>query len=232
MIESDKSQNRRKILFFGLCILAIFFFFYFLISPNKKYNTIKVKEKQSYQHASSLISHLPYLEYDNLDVELVNKEMSEDYQNIIMNQDSQFTYQYTEGKKYLSLVTMLNQIDSKTGYPYPTFKTYVFDKKTKKRVTDEELLERFQVTKEEIDASFDKKMQEYYQGELDSFYLKQEECDYACFLERRRIDKNDKFQLYVVRDQLKFYRGFMVFSNDNDEEDFYRNETFLFDIER
>ena len=74
-------------------------------------------------------------------------------------------------------------------------------------------------------------MQQNYQGEIDELYLSEQECDFACFLNRRQIEDFDTDNhLYVLNNKLYFYHWFMIFSNLG-EEKFYKNETFLYEVE-
>ena len=75
------------------------------------------------------------------------------------------------------------------------------------------------------------KLKEYYQGELDNYYLDKSECDYSCFLNRREVDSYDDDNYLNVEDNtLKFFHGFMIFSNIGEEE-FYKDENFLYTVE-
>ena len=122
-------------------------------------------------------------------------------------------------------------VDEETGYTYPVFKTYNFSLSTNRLVEDEELLAAFNKTDDDISTTLENKFEEYYQGELDKKYLNKNECDYVCFLERRKVDSYDEENyLYVEDNTLKFFHGFMIFSNIGEEE-FYKDENFLYTVE-
>ena len=121
--------------------------------------------------------------------------------------------------------------DKETDYTYPIFKTYNFSLSTNRLVSDEELLKKFNKTNSSVATTLERQMKKYYQGELDKYYLDKDECDYNCFLERRNINSYDEDNyLYVENNKLKFFHSFMIFSNIGEEE-FYKNEKFLYEVE-
>ena len=122
-------------------------------------------------------------------------------------------------------------VDEETNYTYPVFKTYNFSLSTNRLVDDSELLAAFNKNEDDVSTTLESKFKEYYQGELDNYYLDKNECDYSCFLNRRKVDSyDDDNYLYVENNTLKFFHGFMIFSNIGEEE-FYKDENFLYTVE-
>ena len=191
-----------------------------------------VEQRTSYTYPDSEVqSFLPYINLDSDDASTVNAELNNRYNQAIRTGNIQFTYRYSEGEDYLSLVAITNRIDSETGNPYSTFETYNFDLETGSLLSTAELLNRFGKTMQQAAASFEHVMETYYEQELESMYFTEEMCDYNCFLNLRGItDYSNDIKLFVEHDELKLYRAFQAFSIYG-EEQFYRNEDFLFEFE-
>ena len=190
-----------------------------------------VKEQATYQIPSTnIISTLPSIQLDSADAKEVNELIKNAYNTAIKSKNTQYTYQASLNKKYLSIALITNRVDSITKYSYSQITTYTFDIKTGKKITDSELLKEYNTSWEKIATSFEQEMKNFYQEELESMYFLEKDCNYNCFLENRHIHSyQEGLSLFVVNNQLMYYRPFMIFSKWG-EEDFYRHEDFLFEI--
>lgn len=230
----EKKIKIRKYITIGVIVALVLIFLISLIKiiNKNKFNSNKfIKQSASYTiPGTKVTSYLPTITIDGSDTATVNQEIKDAYNSVIVSDNSSFNYQYSINKNYFSLVTITILTDS-NNYTYPTFKTYNFSLSTNKLVTDEELLANFNKSNSDITKTLENKFKEYYQGEIDALYLSDKECDYSCFLKRRKIDSYDKDNyLYVEDNTLKVFHGFMIFSNIGEEE-FYKDETFLYTIE-
>ncbi len=232
-LEEKKIKIRRYIII-GIIVVLILTFIISLIKTLKKDNVKTsnfIKQSASYTIPGTKISsYLPTVTIDGIDTKEVNEEIKEDYDEVVSNGKSSFNYQYSINSNYFSLVTITLLVDEETNYTYPVFKTYNFSLSSNRLVDDEELLATFNKTDDDVSTTLENKFKEYYRGELDKHYLDKNECDYECFLERRKVNSyDDDNYLYVENNTLKFFHGFMIFSNIGEEE-FYKNENFLYTI--
>lgn len=233
-LEEEKVKIRKYVIT-GIVILLVIIF---LISILKTFKSSKysaksyIKQVATYNiKGTSISSRLPKLLIDSNSARGVNQEIEDDYNKAIASTNQAFNYQYSINDKYFSLATYTYLTEEKTGYTYPSFKTYNFSLATKELVDDDTLLNDFNKTSQDVSNTLEAKMQENYQGEIDELYLSEQECDFSCFLNRRQIENFDTDnQLYVLNNKLYFYHGFMIFSNLG-EEKFYKNETFLYEVE-
>lgn len=233
-LEAEKIKIR-KIIIMGFIVIAVLLFIVGLIKIVKKdkvKTTNFIKQSASYTIPGTKISsYLPTITIDSVDTEEVNKEIKKAYEEVITSNKASFNYQYSINSNYFSLVTIAMVTDKETDYTYPIFKTYNFSLSTNRLVSDEELLKKFNKTSSSVATTLERQMKKYYQGELDKYYLDKDECDYNCFLERRNINSYDEDNyLYVENNKLKFFHSFMIFSNIGEEE-FYKNEKFLYEVE-
>ena len=203
-----------------------------IVNKDKVKSSNFVKQSASYTIPGTKISsYLPTVTIDGADTSQVNSEIKADYDEVVASGNSSFNYQYSVNNNYFSLVTITLLVDEETNYTYPVFKTYNFSLSTNRLVDDSELLAAFNKNEDDVSTTLESKLKEYYQGELDNYYLDKSECDYSCFLNRRKVDSyDDDNYLYVEDNTLKFFHGFMIFSNIGEEE-FYKNENFLYTVE-
>lgn len=233
-LEEEKVKLRKYIIT-GIIILLVFIFLLAILKTfkNSKYSAKSyIKQVATYTiKGTNVSSKLPRLLIDSNSAKSVNQEIEDDYNKAIASVNQAFNYQYSINDKYFSLVTYTYLTEEKTGYTYPKFKTYNFSLDTKELVDDDTLLNKFNKTWQDVSNTLETKMQQNYQGEIDELYLSEQECDFACFLNRRQIEDFDTDNhLYVLNNKLYFYHGFMIFSNLG-EERFYKNETFLYEVE-
>ncbi len=190
-----------------------------------------VTVEDEYTSSSDLTSRCPDINLDGEDVDRINKMFKIQYDEVISKDNENFDFDYTVNNDYLSLVTFYIYIDKDTSYPKLLINTYNFDLEDNSLVSDKELLENFSYTYDDISNSFERTIKKYYQQELESMYFTEEECDYNCFLNLREISNyRDNIKLFVKDNELVFYRSFNVYSEFL-EDQFYRNEDFLFEIE-
>lgn len=231
----EKKLKIRRYIIIGIAIIGVFIFIISLIkivNKDKVKSSNFVKQSASYTIPGTKISsYLPTVTIDGADTSSVNSEIKADYDEVVANGNSSFNYQYSVNNNYFSLVTITLLVDEETKYTYPVFKTYNFSLSTNRLVDDSELLAAFNKNEDDVSTTLESKLKEYYQGELDNYYLDKSECDYSCFLNRRKVDSyDDDNYLYVEDNTLKFFHGFMIFSNIGEEE-FYKDENFLYTVE-
>lgn len=231
----EKKLKIRRYIIIGIAIIGVLIFIISLIkivNKDKVKSSNFVKQSASYTIPGTKISsYLPTVTIDGADTSQVNSEIKADYNEVVANGNSSFNYQYSINNNYFSLVTITLLVDEETNYTYPVFKTYNFSLSTNRLVDDSELLAAFNKNEDDVSATLESKLKEYYQGELDNYYLDKSECDYSCFLNRRKVDSyDDDNYLYVEDNTLKFFHGFMIFSNIGEEE-FYKDENFLYTVE-
>ena len=229
----EKKLKIRRYIIIGIAIIGVFIFIISLIkivNKDKVKSSNFVKQSASYTIPGTKISsYLPTVTIDGADTSSVNSEIKADYDEVVANGNSSFNYQYSVNNNYFSLVTITLLVDEETTYP--VFKTYNFSLSTNRLVDDSELLAAFNKNEDDVSTTLESKLKEYYQGELDNYYLDKSECDYSCFLNRRKVDSyDDDNYLYVEDNTLKFFHGFMIFSNIGEEE-FYKDENFLYTVE-
>ncbi len=233
----EKQQTKKWLLIASLIVFALLISLVVINLIQNAQNALKIVKDQPYIYevssytiqGTSIISRLPYININTPTAKDLNKTIKQEYNSIIEKGEEQYTFDYSLNDDYLSLVLITNHTDSE-GYPYPTFDTYTFSLDNGAIIPRSQLLENFNSTETMISNSFSKAMQEYYQKEVDSGYLNPSDCNYECFASRRQLStESEESHLFVKNNQLTFYHSFMAFSEEQEEE-FYRLEDFLFTV--
>ena len=234
MIELEQYKPYIKIILFLIIGTVIIILISVLATSNTSnsidtYFSIKEEHKDD---TTNFTSYLPNVKFSSDDAKKVNEEIEQDFNNAL-DYESMFTYQVDLNDNYLSLATfyIYNDIND-NNYPKTIIRTYNFNLDTGNLVTDTDLLKEFSVTESDIVNTLEQEFTNYYKQELESMYFTEAECNYDCFLDLRGIDSySDNVFLYVVNNELHFYRPFAIYSRYEDEQ-FYRHEDFLFEIDK
>lgn len=234
MIQIEQYKTQIKIILILIIITALLAIISITITNSIKNDLNSyINLQEEYQDAESdFISYLPNIKFNTSDAEAANNEIEDNYKLAIDNQNI-FTYQANLNDEYLSLVTFYIYSDiNDNNYPKTIIKTYNFHIDTGKLATTEELLEEFDVTESDIINTLEQEFTSYYEQELESMYYTEDECNYECFLDLRGINSySDNVSLYIDNNELYFYRPFAVYSRYK-EEQFYRHEDFLFEVDK
>lgn len=233
MIELEQYKPYIKIIIFLIIGTAVIILIFLLTNntSNKIDTYFSIKEEYK-SDTTSFTSYLPNIKFNSADAKKVNQGLEQNF-NTALDYDALFTYQVDLNDNYLSLATfyIYNDIND-NNYPKTIIRTYNFNLDTGNLVTDTDLLKEFSITESDIVNTLEQEFTNYYKQELESMYFTESECNYDCFLNLRGIDSySDNIYLYVVDNELHFYRPFAVYSR-YEEEQFYRHEDFLFTIDK
>ncbi len=232
MAEDKKIEINKKLLLLLSIVIVLYLILQLLqIYNNSKLSNYKYDKNKDYvytKYSSSLNkATVPYINILSKDVEKINEEIiniSKEYLSS-NNPDKTVSYRYNQNKNILSIVLTYRDVDSEQRLNY-SFKTYVFDLKNKgKLLTNEEIINKFNISYVKINEIMSNQMKEKYSDELKKGYLVKEECDYNCFLEMRKINNYiDNANYYIENGHLVVYRAFDIYSIYNEEEYYTRND--------
>ena len=220
---------------FLLIVLLVFYYLYKNYYSN--YNYIKkdssqylVYTKSSSTNNQNMKNEIPEINIDSKDADLVNKAIQNYAEDFLKNKNNLFVYDSQVNGEVLSvLLKMLNYED---GYSFPTvsFHTYNFNLKNQTLMEEEEVLDLFGVSDDDVSKKIKGQLQSYYNDEVSKGYLLRQECDYDCFLKWRGIDDYmDSVYYYIDHGNLIAYRAFSIYSVYGEEE-YFTDESYEFYI--
>lgn len=230
MIEKfNKLDNSKKIpiIIITAIILITIIILVSSISNNKsKYNIVKedINKELVYTIKSTkngrFYVNVPYINIKNETIKSINEEI-DSYIGDFINEDKVIlSYEYDVNGKVLSLVIKVIDYDT-DDLPIVYFKTFNINLETKGLVSDEELLNAYEVDSDEVNSTIEKQFTKWYKELIKEKYINEEECDYDCFLEYREVDEYmEDIAYYIDKGKLIVFKPFNIYSIYGEEEYF------------
>ena len=174
-------------------------------------------------------TEVPKINIKSKNIKKVNSKIYEEMGKFLGEKNNTCTYSYEINGDILSLT--IEMIDYRDLYvPEFKFRTYNIDLETLKEVSDNELLDLYDVDKKDIEKIIKNKFKYFYKDELKKGYLNENECNYECFLEWRNVNSYmDNLEYYISDGKLYAYKEFSVLSVYGEDE-YYKEEDFSFYI--
>ena len=232
-----KNKSKRKIeyskpLLISAIVVTIALIVTIII--NKKsvedYSTIKADTEKyyvyTYKENERSRSYIPQINIFSKDAVKVNKEIIEESEEYLKSNTSDISvsYKYNQYKNILSVVMTYKILNTHKELEF-FFKTYIFDlKQDGKLLTDEEILNMYDLTSIGVDNLIKSKLLEIYNDEVSKGIINKNSCDYKCFLRLRGSEDFSKgAKYYIENGHLVAYRAFNVYSEYNEEKYFTRD---------
>lgn len=236
---SQISNQWKKILVWAGVVLFIVLLIvhYLYLNYYRNYNYIKedisqnlVYTSKTFKNKQDLYNEIPYVNIDSDDAKLVNETVSNYADSFLENENNLMVYDSQVNGSVLSIVLKMVEYVESSSYPEVVFHTYNFDLSTQELMSDDEVLDLFDVSEDDVLKKVEKQFQNYYSEELSEGYFVEEECDYQCFLSWRGIDDYmDSIHYYIHNGKLIAFRGFSIFSVYGEEE-YFKDEDYEFYI--
>lgn len=234
MIEKfNKLDNSKKIpiIIITAIILITIIILVSSISNNKsKYNIVKedINKELVYTIKSTkngrFYVNVPYINIKDETIKSINEEI-DSYIGDFINEDKVIlSYEYDVNGKVLSLVIKVIDYDT-DDLPIVYFKTFNINLETKGLVSDEELLNAYEVDSDEVNSTIEKQFTKWYKELIKEKYINEEECDYDCFLEYREVDDYmGDIAYYIDKGKLIVFKPFNIYSIYGEEEYFAEDD--------
>ena len=227
-------MKNKKVIIIGAVIAAGLLIGLLLYRYQNRNNTFMKYKIKKYQPVVTTIFqegdiYVPGLNLKGELASSINNQIVEDANNFLVD-DNTIGYTYDINGDVLSLAVFFQDYNRDE---YPGFSANVYNINVKKQelISDEDLLDMFKISKEEVSKQVEEQFRKYYQDLFDKHYF-DEECSYECFLNMREI-KNENYlensHFYVKNGNLNVVRPFGIFS-PFDEEKYFNIKHFFFQI--
>lgn len=231
--EEEKIELKRMLLIIGgLIIFAIIISLYtntFKSDPVKKIKSDKGKTliyTTKERTVDGKKSEVPYINIKGKNITKLNKDIEKFVDKYYAEPTSIISYTYDVSDKILSLVVKVAYFDK---VYYPDFRTYNINLSDLSVLSDDDLLNKFNLTKENVSNKIEDKFTYFYNDALSQGYYSGE-CDYNCFLYfRGDKDYLDDIHYYIKDNVLYVYKAFNVYSIYN-EENYFTDDDFLIKV--
>ena len=235
----DMIKDKKIVPFIISVLLFLIFIIAFAVNKNNANNYGDLKQDKNkylvytkYEDKDNIYQkEIPYINMKKDIIKEVNQDIylfCNDYKN---KEKSVISYEYDINGIILSVV--LKIVDNETEYaPEVYFKTYNINLDTEEVISDDSLLEFFDVDTSIVNNKIDVGFRNFYKDVTDRGYVDSLECDYSCFLNYRGVDNYlDDVCYYVENGSLVVFKPFIFYSVFG-EEKYFSDDDFKFVISK
>ena len=163
----EKEKNNKKILIFVIIIFIVLTIILLVINNNTSHekaltNYEYIIEKETNYSDDESKGNLPVINLKGKDIEKINDEIMKNYYDIGYLDDYNYQYEYSVYKDILSLRVDITNIDG-SEYGTATIYTYNINVKDGTLLSDQELLDHFEITGNIIDKKVEERFKDFYQ---------------------------------------------------------------------
>lgn len=225
---SNLSDSTKKAIIIGgtVFLIVLLVFIYIASRSNENFKNIK-QDKSKYLVYSKVErqdeKYPKYVPFINIKADVINQANADidSFVGSYLDSDKALiTYEYNINGILLSVVVKV--IDYQKDYaPEIYFKTYNINLDTRQLISDQSLLNFFQIDENTVSSLIEERFKEYYRELVKENYYIPEECNYECFLGYRSVDNYlDNVNYYIKNGNLIAYKPFVFYSIFGDENYF------------
>lgn len=235
MIEKfNKLDNNKKIpivITISVILLTLIIVYAFYINSEDRYKSIKEDTSKEIVYTIKETSDdvfyikVPYINIKGSTIKSINEDIDSYVSEFIDKKMKISTYEYNINGKVLSLAVKTVDYYNE-DMPEVYFKTYNINLDTLELVSDEELLNSYDVNSNDVSAAIEKQFEYWYKDLKKEKYLTEDVCDYECFLEYRGVeDYMENISYYIDKGKLIVFKPFSFYSVYK-EEDYFKEDDF------
>jgi len=215
--------------------VAIIIYYSYIKTYNIEYDRLK-KEVNKYlvytkyeDKNNNYSKYVPYININSPTADQVNNDIDEYLLEYINIKKTNITYEFSISGDLLSLVLRVSDYQDEYE-PKIFFKTYIINLETLNLVSDQELLELYQIDETTVNNAIAAYFNQYYEELVEKGFYDPNVCDYSCYLKYREVDNYlDNINYYVKNGNLYVYKPFTYYSIFGDEN-YFNEKHFVFKI--
>lgn len=225
---SNLSDSTKKAIIIGVTVFLIVLLVFIYIASKSNENFKNIKQDKSKYLVYSKVErqdekYPKYVPFINIKADVINQANADidSFVNSYLDSDKALiTYEYNINGILLSVVVKV--IDYQKDYaPEIYFRTYNINLDTRQLISDQSLLNFFQIDETTVSSLIEERFREYYKDLVEENYYVPEECNYECFLDYRNVDNYlDNVNYYIKNGNLIAYKPFIFYSIFEDEKYF------------
>ena len=184
-------ENKTKLIIIGiLVVLTIIFFIISRTSNTKKY--VYTKETNGN-------FKLPYLNIKGDNVKAFNEMIKEDYNETIkIGYNSGYDYEYYVKDKVIYLLIKKDIQKDDDIIIENEYQGYYYSLKLKRFLTNDEVLEKYNVNKSDVEKKVENHIKKQYDYESKEGYIVYQECNLECFKQLKGYTSVDDNVVYFA----------------------------------
>lgn len=243
--KAGKSKANRHLSYLLLLILLILVFIGYLIyyyfqnkvyvskiNDNKNYVYTIMKNENTYQEGK--YDKIPKININSSQVKKINAAIIDNYNDVSKRIEYDYYYKFNISENILSLLIAYAYYQSETdSEPIRNFETINIDLRTGKILNDDDILKKYNLTKNQINEYLSIKFLDFYNGLVKNKYFTEKECNYECFMKNRKISDNylNGVNFYIENKSLIAYKFFYTVSPYN-EQYYFNSDDYKFIIKK
>lgn len=215
-------KNKDSVTKFGIIVvilLIVVIGYYFYNKKNDNYNNLKIDSTKHLVYTKSKTAAGSYNQYTpflNVKGELAS-QINQDIEYYIsnFNKDNIFiTYDSDLNGKVLSLVIKVEDYSYVESAVVLHFRTYNVKLDTMQLLSNESILDYFDLNDSLLEEKFNERLNEYYTELVNNESINEHECDYDCFIKSRGFQSGVEDNEYYIRDgKLVVYKPYIFMSS-------------------
>ena len=215
-MKKIKTDKLKIYIIIGIILLVASMIYYYVngTSSYRKYKQDK-SQKIVYPIYNKNKVVVPTINVKGKNIDKLNNKIIDKANEYISVDNRTISYDYDISGKVVSLAIQYSDYNEEKRSPKITYDVYNIDLQTKKVLTNKEILDIYEIKESDVEAIVASKFAEYYKKVLDKGYMKEDICDYDCFLYFRGIifeEYMKDYYYYIRNGDLYVIKPFNLFS--------------------
>ena len=161
-------------------------------------------------------SMIPFINLNWSGIAEVNEEISKKiYQETIVNNRSASYEYYYDEDNLLSLLIVIEEYMTNGKLAIVKYVTYHVDLKNQKVLTEEDLIQKYNISLEDVKTIYEEKLKVFYNEAVKEGYT-DDYCNFDCYIKEHELENGEDCFL-VAEDGIYYYKDFLVSSILGDE---------------
>ena len=227
MADFFSVYKKQIMILFALIILVIVMYGIRLITDSNHTDRVITNEEIVFTtdvllNKDSRQSRIPFINLTISGIDEINKEIAATIyeETIVHNRSANYDYYYDEGN-ILSLLITFEEYMSNDKLALLKYEAYHVDLKNRKILTEEELIQKYDISITDVKEVYEQKMKFFYDEALQEGYV-DNYCDFDCYVQEHELE-NGKDSFWITENGVYYYKDFLMSSILGDET-FFENK--------
>ena len=203
-------NNKIIIIIISVFLIASLMVYGIIKINGRNYNYKKI-EKSKYivytresNEANYYIQDIPSINLKGKSIEIINQDI-DTYLNNFKKDNIDIYYEYNINGIILSLILIVEDHSKIETATLTYYRAYNININTLELLSNKSVLDYFNVTEQDVSNKLERDLKTYYKDLVNNSIIKENECNYKCFLESRDINSNnyiDNIEYFIRNGEL------------------------------
>lgn len=219
----NKKNDMLKYLILIAAIVVIVIGYTIYNKSRENYKYLKVDKNknlvytESKKAAGNYYQYKPFLNIKGNLTDSINNDITE-YINAYSKNNVAITYDYNINGKILSLIIKIEDYSYLESAVILNFRTYNINIDKKELLTNDQVLNYFGITNNDLEIILNNKVAEQYYNLVNNDSVDGNSCDIDCYYKSRKISSGtEDVGLYINKGKLEAYKPYIYISNNKND---------------